>query len=102
MSKKSRVKIKPDNSPHGDNAPHGLGYKRRTGTEGNRVLTGEQAKRAIQFLTVSRKDAAAMLGVDIQTIDGWISARVLRASKKGRRVLIRVASIEAMLDEAAI
>ncbi|WMT75064.1 helix-turn-helix domain-containing protein [Bradyrhizobium sp. Ash2021] len=47
--------------------------------------------------TFGRAEAAASLGVDIQTIDSLISAKTLRASKLGRRVLIRVADIEAML-----
>ena len=54
-------------------------------------------------LTVSRAEAAATLGVNIQTVDGWIIAKALRASKPdGRRVLIRVADIEAMLDGAVV
>jgi hypothetical protein len=43
-----------------------------------------------------------MLGFDIQTIDGLISAKKLRASKIGRRVLIRITAIEAMLDASAV
>jgi hypothetical protein len=52
--------------------------------------------------TVSRSEAAAMLGLELQSIDGLISAKKLRASKPFRRVLIRVADIEAMLDASAI
>jgi len=55
-----------------------------------------------QKLTVSRGDAAEMLSVDVQTIDRAISAKSLRASKIGRRVLIRVADIEAMLVAHAV
>jgi excisionase family DNA binding protein len=40
---------------------------------------------------------AEAVGVDIQTIDKWIFEKKLRASKLGRRVLVRVAHIEAML-----
>jgi excisionase family DNA binding protein len=53
-------------------------------------------------LAVSRREAGAALGVDIQTIDGLISAKKLKASKVGRRVLIRIASIEKMLDAHAV
>ena len=53
-------------------------------------------------LAVSRHEAGAALGVDIQTIDGLISAKKLKASKVGRRVLIRIASIEKMLDAHAV
>jgi len=48
------------------------------------------------------REAAAMLGFDIQTIDGLISAKKLRASKPNRRVVIRVADLEAMLDASAV
>jgi excisionase family DNA binding protein len=56
----------------------------------------------IKPLTVSRAEAAAMLGFNIQTIDSLISAKKLRASKIGRRVVIRSASIEAMLDATVV
>ncbi len=56
------------------------------------------AKLGVNPVTVYRDQAAAMLGVDIQTIDGLITAKKLKASKIGRRVLIRVAALEAMLD----
>jgi excisionase family DNA binding protein len=49
-------------------------------------------------ITVSRKEAADALGVDVQTIDRMIAAKKLRASKFGRRVIIRNADIEAALD----
>jgi hypothetical protein len=51
---------------------------------------------------VSRAEAAAMLGLELQLIDGLISAKKLRASKPFRRVLIRVADIERMLDASAV
>jgi excisionase family DNA binding protein len=60
------------------------------------------ASSTLRPLTVSRKDAAALLGVDIQTIDGLISSGKLRASRPVNRVLIRVADIEAMLDASAV
>jgi excisionase family DNA binding protein len=53
-------------------------------------------------ITVSRDEAAEALSVDIQTIDRMISAKKLKASKIGRRVLIRVAALEAMLDAHAV
>jgi excisionase family DNA binding protein len=56
----------------------------------------------IKPLTVSRDDAAAALSVDVQTVDRKIADRTLRASKIGRRVLIRVADIEKMLDANAV
>jgi excisionase family DNA binding protein len=49
-------------------------------------------------ITISRDDAADALSVDVQTIDRMIAAKKLRASKLGRRVLVRVADIEKMLD----
>jgi Helix-turn-helix domain len=55
-------------------------------------------------VTLFRAEAAALIGVDIQTIDGWISSGVLRASNPSKklgkrgRVLIRRASVDAMLD----
>ena len=52
----------------------------------------------VQKLTVSRADAAEMLSVDIQTVDRAIADKTLRASKLGRRVLVRVADIERTLD----
>jgi excisionase family DNA binding protein len=56
----------------------------------------------VMSLTLSRKAAAEALGVDIQTIDGYISSGKLRASKLGTRVLIRVRDVEAMLDASAV
>jgi excisionase family DNA binding protein len=53
---------------------------------------------AVKPLAVSRIDAAKALSVDIQTIDGLIASKRLKASKIGRRVLIRVAALEALLD----
>jgi excisionase family DNA binding protein len=61
-----------------------------------------QTKPAVQKLTVSRDEAAAMLGVDIQTIDRAITDGKLRRSKLGRRVVIRTADIERMLDAQAV
>jgi excisionase family DNA binding protein len=49
-------------------------------------------------ITISRGDAADALSVDVQTIDRMIAAKKLRASKLGRRVVVRVADIETMLD----
>jgi excisionase family DNA binding protein len=49
-------------------------------------------------ITISRNEAADALSVDIQTIDRLIVAKKLRASKLGRRVVVRVTDIEKMLD----
>jgi excisionase family DNA binding protein len=53
---------------------------------------------SIPRLAISRTDAADALSVDIQTIDRMIATKKLRASKIGRRVLVRVVDIERMLD----
>jgi excisionase family DNA binding protein len=53
-------------------------------------------------LAVSRESAADALSVDIQTIDRMIKANKLRASKLGRRVVIRVADVERLLDANAV
>ena len=49
-------------------------------------------------ITLSRLEAASALGVDVQTVDRLITAKTLRASKLGRRVVVRVVDIEKMLD----
>jgi excisionase family DNA binding protein len=51
-----------------------------------------------QRLTVSINTAAEMLEVSSQTIARMIKSRKLRATKLGRRVLVRVADVERMLD----
>ena len=56
----------------------------------------------IQPLTVSRQVAARSLGVGLTALDGMIAAKLLRVSKIGRRVLIRIADLEAMLDKTAV
>lgn len=53
-------------------------------------------------ITISRDEAAAELHVDVQTVDRLIARKKLRASKLGRRVVIRVADIEKMLDATAV
>ncbi|UGA43739.1 helix-turn-helix domain-containing protein [Bradyrhizobium quebecense] len=53
-------------------------------------------------LAVSRDEAAYALSVDIQTVDRLIKAKKLRASKLGRRVVVRLADIERMLDANAV
>lgn len=60
------------------------------------------AKPATAKLTVSRAEAAEMLSVDVQTVDRAIAGKKLRASKVGRRVLVRVADLDAMLDANAM
>jgi excisionase family DNA binding protein len=51
---------------------------------------------------LSRAEAAASIGCDVQTIDSMISTKTLRASRVGRRVIIRPEAIKAMLDANAI
>ena len=53
-------------------------------------------------LVYSREEAAAALGVCLTTIDGWIVAKTLKATKPGRRVLIKLRDIEAMLDASTV
>lgn len=50
-------------------------------------------------VTVSRPEAAGLLGCNVQTVDAYISRKLLRASKPagGQRVLIRAESVEKML-----
>jgi hypothetical protein len=60
-------------------------------------------------LTYRRDEAAAALGVSVQTVDAWIGSGLLRASKPpgvsgkpGRYLLIRAADIETMLTASAV
>jgi excisionase family DNA binding protein len=53
-------------------------------------------------ITLSREEVADALSVDVQTIDRMIKAKELRASKLRRRVVIRVADIERLLDANAV
>jgi excisionase family DNA binding protein len=53
-------------------------------------------------ITVSRAEAADALSVDIQTIDNMIADGRLRASKLGRRVVIRIVDIEKMLTACEV
>ncbi len=48
-------------------------------------------------LAVSTYDAAHMLGVSRRTIQSYITAKVLRARKIGRRTVIPVSELEAFL-----
>jgi excisionase family DNA binding protein len=57
---------------------------------------------AVKPLAVSRNEAAALLGVDVQTIDRQIADKKLRASKIGRRVIVRFVHLEKMLDASEI
>ena len=61
-------------------------------------MPAAQSPSDLKPLAVSREQAAAMIGVDIQTIDRLITGKKLKASRVRRRVVVRVASIEAMLD----
>lgn len=51
-----------------------------------------------QRLTVSIATAAEMLDISSQTVARYIKCKKLRAAKIDRRVMIRVADIEKMLD----
>jgi excisionase family DNA binding protein len=51
-----------------------------------------------QRLTVSIHSAAEMLEVSSTTVERWIKNKKLRASKIDRRVMVRIADIEKMLD----
>ena len=53
-------------------------------------------------ITVSRAEAADALSVDIQTIDNMVADGRLRASKLGRRVVIRIVDIEKMLTACEV
>jgi excisionase family DNA binding protein len=53
-------------------------------------------------ITLSRLEAADALGVDVQTIDRLITSKKLRASRIGRRVLVRVVDIEEMLTATEV
>jgi excisionase family DNA binding protein len=53
-------------------------------------------------ITISRAEAADALSVDIQTIDNMIADGRLRASKLGRRVVIRIVDIEKMLTACEV
>lgn len=61
-----------------------------------------QEQRLHGKIAISRKIAADALSVDIQTIDRMIKAKTLRASKLGRRVVIRTSDIERMLDATEV
>ena len=58
--------------------------------------------RAMSKITVSRAEAADALSVDIHTIDNMIADGRLRASKLGRRVVIRILDIEKMLTACEV
>lgn len=60
------------------------------------------AERLAARLTVTRHEAADALTVDVQSVDGYIASKKLKASKLGTRVLIRVPSLIAMLDDHEI
>jgi excisionase family DNA binding protein len=56
---------------------------------------------AIQPITVGAKDAAAMTGLSRATIWNMIKDGRLSSVRIGRRTLVRVSSIEALLEQAA-
>ena len=53
-------------------------------------------------LVFTRQEAAGLLKVDVQTVDRLIAAKELKASRVRRRVVVRAASLEAMLDANAV
>jgi excisionase family DNA binding protein len=53
-------------------------------------------------ITIARAEAPDALSVDIQTIDNMISDGRLRASKLGRRVVIRLVDIEKTLTACEV
>jgi excisionase family DNA binding protein len=52
---------------------------------------------AAQRLTVTRQEAAAMLGIGLSTIDALIKSGALHSIKLERRVLIPVETVEHFL-----
>ena len=57
---------------------------------------------SLSLLTVSREEAADMIGVSLSTIDRMIADKTLRASRYHRRVMVRIADIEKMLTALAV
>jgi excisionase family DNA binding protein len=53
------------------------------------------AERRLDPINVSKKDAAALLGVCLRTIDNLIAAKELPCRRIGRRVLIPYATLVA-------
>jgi len=51
---------------------------------------------------VGRLQAAALLGVNVQTIDAWIRSAKLRAYKPARRVLIKRAELVSLVEHAQV
>lgn len=47
---------------------------------------------------ISRKQAAAMLGLSVQSVAKMISAGILEPVRLGRRVLIRVSDVRSAID----
>jgi len=54
----------------------------------------ETNNSAIPKLLVSKRDAAAALGVSVRTIENFIARKVLTARKLGRRTLIPFRALE--------
>jgi hypothetical protein len=80
-----------------------LSPKTKTKTKAARLVTSTPTP-SIPRVTYRRHEAAQALGVNVQTIDSWIAAGTLRASKPrgvsgepGRYLLVWAADIEAML-----
>jgi excisionase family DNA binding protein len=72
--------------------PHGMGLSQSQ----HHALSWRMTKPS--RLTVSVAEAAGMLGVSKMTITRMIKAGKLKATKIDRRVLIKLADIEATLD----
>lgn len=76
---------------------------------GDKVPTVADVHPTVSRLTYRRDTAAEALDVSVQTIDTWIAAGTLRASKPpgvsgkpGRYLLIRAIDIESMLAAHAV
>jgi excisionase family DNA binding protein len=75
----------------------------------HRAVASATPSPTVPRITYRRDEAAQALGVSVQTVDSWIAAGVLRASKPpgvagtpGRYLLIRATDIAAMLDASAV
>jgi len=68
----------------------------------NSPVPATLAERLAARLAVTREEAADALTVDVQTVDRLISGKKLKASKIGRRVVIKVPSLITMLDAAEL
>ncbi len=68
------------------------------------ILTPPQGKKpdAVPPVALSKAKAAQALGVSVRTLDYCISQRKIRVLRIGRRVLVPMNSIEAVLKRGAL